>query len=188
MKTKQKILNAALTILMENGFQALTQTRIAEAAGVSQGNLTYHFPTRNDLLKAVVEESKARMSVIRIAELESSTLTWESLEEMMLMLPFSKVMPHLMLALTVARDEDPTLAEWFAHSDLGMRQNFRRLLAKLGCQTDDATLHFMRSAMIGAALIHLQQNSEASADIARSVMKSACSYLKQQVTPLETVQ
>jgi AcrR family transcriptional regulator len=186
VKTKEKILNAALDVLMEHGFQALTQTRVAEVAGVSQGNLTYHFPSRTRLLKAVVEETKVRMSAIRAAELEASSFTWSSLEEIMMSLPLSKTMPHLMLALTVARDEDPTLAEWFAESDQGMRQNFRRLLAKLGYQTDDVTLHFMRSTMIGAALMHLQQNSDASAQVARDVMKTACDYLKQKVTPLAT--
>lgn len=184
MKTKQKILNAALNVLMENGFPALTQTRVAEVAGVSQGNLTYHFPTRTDLLKAVVEESKLRMSAIRSAELEAGTISWASLEDFMMSLPLSKTMPHLMLALTVAKDEDPTLSEWFAQADLGTRQNFRRLLAKFGYQTDEATLHFMRATMMGAALMHMQQNSEVSERVARDVMKMACDYLKQRVTPL----
>lgn len=184
MKTKQKILNAALDVLMENGFPALTQTRIAEVAGVSQGNLTYHFPTRTDLLKAVVEETKARMTAIRAAELEAGSLSWASLENFLMSMPLSKTMPHLMLALTVAKDEDPSLAEWFAQADLGMRQNFRRLLAKFGYQTDEGTLHFMRATMIGAALMHMQQNSEASEQVARGVMKNACDYLKQRVTPL----
>lgn len=188
MKTKQKILNAALDVLMENGFQALTQTRVAEVAGVSQGNLTYHFPTRTDLLKAVVEETKARMTTIRAAELEAGSLSWSSLENFLMSMPLSKTMPHLMLALTVARDEDPSLPEWFAQADLGMRQNFRRLLAKFGYQTDETTLHFMRATMIGAALMHMQQNSEASEQVARGVMKAACDYLKQRVTPLSPEQ
>jgi AcrR family transcriptional regulator len=186
VKTKQKILNAALDVLMEHGFPALTQTRVAEVAGVSQGNLTYHFPTRTALLKAVVEESKLRMTATRAAELEASAPTWESLENFMMKLPLSKTMPPLMLALTVAKDEDPTLAEWFAQADLGMRQNFRRLLAKFGYQTDEATLHFMRATMMGAALMHMQQNSEASEQVARGVMKNACDYLKQRVTPLSS--
>lgn len=186
MKTKQKILNAALDVLMDNGFQALTQTRVAEVAGVSQGNLTYHFPTRTDLLKAVVEESKVRMSAIRAAELESGTFSWSSLENFMISLPLSKTMPHLMLALTVAKDEDPTLTEWFVQADLGMRQNFRQLLAKFGYQTDETTLHFMRATMIGAALMHMQQNSETSERVAREVMKTACDFLKQRVTPLSS--
>lgn len=184
MKTKQKILNAALDVLVENGFQALTQTRVAEVAGVSQGNLTYHFPTRTDLLKAVVEESKERMTVIRAAELEAGTFSWSSLEDFMMSLPLSKTMPHLMLALTVAKDEDPTLAEWFVQADLGMRQNFRLLLAKFGYQTDETTLHFLRATIIGAALMHIQQNSETSERVARAVMKTACDYLKQRVTAL----
>jgi AcrR family transcriptional regulator len=184
VKTKQKILNAALDVLVQHGFQALTQTRVAEVAGVSQGNLTYHFPTRTDLLKAIVEESKERMTVIRAAELEAGTFSWSSLEDFMMSLPLSRTMPHLMLALTVAKNEDPTLAEWFVQADLSMRQNFRLMLAKFGYQTDETTLHFLRATIIGASLMHIQQNSEASEHVARTVMKAACGYLKQRVTAL----
>lgn len=184
MKTKDKILDAALSVLMENGFQALTQTRIAEAANVSQGNLTYHFPTRTDLLKSVVEEIKRRMTAIRKAQFEEKVLDWSVLEDILVSLPLSKNMPQLMLALTVARDEDPSLAEWFANSDLEMRQNLRNLITRIGYQVNEDVLHFMRATLVGAALIHLQQNSETSAAVARSVIKNACTYLKQQATPL----
>ena len=34
MKTKEKILKAALDVLLQEGFPALTQTRVAEVAGV----------------------------------------------------------------------------------------------------------------------------------------------------------
>lgn len=183
MKTKQKILNAALNVLMESGFQTLTQTRVAEVAGVSQGLLTYHFPTRNDLLTAVVEESKTRMGHLRAFE-EEGVLTWSSLEKIMTSFALSSNMPRLMLALTVAGDDDPTLAQWFAESNVQTLHNFRGLLAQLGCQADDATLHFMRATVIGASMIHLQQNSEASERIACTVIKTAFEHLVKSVTPL----
>lgn len=183
MKTKQKILNAALAVLMEGGFPALTQTRVAEAAGVGQGHLTYHFPTRNDLFKAVVEESKARMGYLRAVEQEGA-LSWSSLEEIMTSFALSKNMPRLMLALTVAGDDDPSLADWFAESDRNTRQGFRALIAQLGFQVDDASLHVMRATVIGAAMIHLQQNSEVSEQIARGVIKKAFEQLVGNAIPL----
>lgn len=181
MKTKQKILNAALEVLLENGFQALTQTRVAEVAGIGQGLLTYHFPMRSDLLKAVVEESKTRMS-LRFSE--EGGLSWSSIEETLTSFALSSNTPRLMLALTVAADEDPSLAKWFAEANLQTLQMFRGLLAQLGCQADDTTLYFVRATAIGAAMMHLQQNSKVSEQIARSVIKKAFEQLMASATPL----
>lgn len=51
-KTKDKILTASLRLFNENGYDAVTTARIAEAVGISEGNLWYHFRTKRDLVKA----------------------------------------------------------------------------------------------------------------------------------------
>ena len=51
---RDRILDAALGLLHESGVQHLTQVNVAERAGVRQSHLTYYFPTRRDLLHAVV--------------------------------------------------------------------------------------------------------------------------------------
>lgn len=50
---RDRILNAALAILREDGIQELTQVQVARRAGVRQSHLTYYFPKRHDLLEAV---------------------------------------------------------------------------------------------------------------------------------------
>lgn len=50
---RERILNAALAILREEGIQELTQVRVARRAGVRQSHLTYYFPRRHDLVEAV---------------------------------------------------------------------------------------------------------------------------------------
>jgi AcrR family transcriptional regulator len=50
---REQIVSAALGILHERGVRALVQTRVARAAGVPQGHLTYYFPKKADLLVAV---------------------------------------------------------------------------------------------------------------------------------------
>lgn len=185
MKTKQKILNAALRVLVENGFQALTQTRVAEAAGVSQGNLTYYFPTRNDLLKAVVDESKTQM--VALSASSQAPLTVEALAEITLTMALSKNFRQLMLALTVAGDDDPTLAVWFTETDLNTRQKLRTLLAQMGLDVDESALHLLRATVVGASLIHSQQNTEASEHVARLVIKAAYEQLIQNACPLPSV-
>lgn len=50
---RSQILTAGLTVLGAEGLRELTQTRVAERAGVRQSHLTYYFPTRHDLLEAL---------------------------------------------------------------------------------------------------------------------------------------
>jgi len=183
VKTKDKILNAALDVLLQEGFTALTQTRVAEVAGIRQGLLTYHFPTRSDLLTAVVDESKVRMAEYRNGP-ENGPLTLDSIKEIMTHFALAKTFPRLMLALTVATDEDPSLSSWFVQSDLDTRQKFRGLLKQLGWQVDEAILYSMRATVIGAALINLQQNTAASEKRTRLVIDAAFQHLVSNLKPL----
>jgi AcrR family transcriptional regulator len=182
LKTKQKILNAALSILAEQGYQALTQTRVAAAAGVRQGLLTYHFPTRAALLKAVVEETKAQtMQSLFDAQ---APLTLENLKNCTVKMALSNAFPRMMLALSVAADEDSALGHWFADADRSVRESFRLGLAHLGLQVDELELHGLRAIVVGAALIHLQQNTHASEQVARAVLDRAFTHLLNCAQPL----
>jgi|GEM_PF-4683488 len=51
--TKAKILQSALSLLECKGIQALTQNAVAKDAGIPQGQLTYHYKKRSDLVNAV---------------------------------------------------------------------------------------------------------------------------------------
>jgi AcrR family transcriptional regulator len=55
--TRQLILDKALKIAMDSGLQSVTQTGVAEAAGIRQSLLTYYFPRKSDLLAALLENS-----------------------------------------------------------------------------------------------------------------------------------
>lgn len=54
-KTREQILHAALGIMVEEGYLAMTMRRVADASGMKLGNLTYHFPTREDLVREMLE-------------------------------------------------------------------------------------------------------------------------------------
>lgn len=64
-KTKVKILNAALRLFNQYGIAKVTTRRIATKMKISQGNLTYHFRKRDDILENLyinlVEEIDVRM-------------------------------------------------------------------------------------------------------------------------------
>ena len=52
--TKSKIARAATAILAKEGYRALTMRRVASACDISPGNLTYHFPSVDDLMVAAM--------------------------------------------------------------------------------------------------------------------------------------
>jgi AcrR family transcriptional regulator len=57
---RQRILNAALDIVEQEGVEALTQPRVARTAGVRQSHLTYYFPRKADLFVAFLQAAHER--------------------------------------------------------------------------------------------------------------------------------
>lgn len=51
---RQSVLDAAQSLLVEAGGAALTMRKVSDRAGISLGNLQYHFPKREDLLTALL--------------------------------------------------------------------------------------------------------------------------------------
>lgn len=70
-ETREQILTAALQLLVDEGFRAMTMRRIAAACGMKLGNLTYHFASREDLIQALLE------AVISAYEVEFEPITHE---------------------------------------------------------------------------------------------------------------
>jgi len=54
-KARQKVLDAARRIVESRGAGHLTFETLAEESGVTRGGITYHFRTKEDLLKALIE-------------------------------------------------------------------------------------------------------------------------------------
>lgn len=50
-------LDAASALLLENGYGALSFRRVAERAGMGIGNLQHYFPTKADLIRAMLERA-----------------------------------------------------------------------------------------------------------------------------------
>jgi len=53
--TRNEILDAAEALFGQRGFHRVTMRGVAEAVGISVGNLTYYFPKKTDLANALLE-------------------------------------------------------------------------------------------------------------------------------------
>ena len=75
---RRRILEQTLRLIGEEGIGAVSNRRVASAAGVALGSLTYHFPSQTQLLREAlllyVQEEVERLQVIA-AELRASEPT-----------------------------------------------------------------------------------------------------------------
>ncbi|MDQ0273907.1 TetR/AcrR family transcriptional regulator [Cytobacillus purgationiresistens] len=54
--TKIKIIYAAIKLFNEHGTGAVSTNRIASEAGISPGNLYYHFKNKEDIIRSILQE------------------------------------------------------------------------------------------------------------------------------------
>lgn len=76
---RERILRATLDLIAEDGVAAVTNRRVAAAAEVSLGSLTYHFHSQSQLLREslllyVEQETERREAAARVLEREQATL------------------------------------------------------------------------------------------------------------------
>lgn len=55
LDTRTKIIEAAISELMTRGYANFSQKKVADRLKISPGNLTYHFPSRIDLVAAMID-------------------------------------------------------------------------------------------------------------------------------------
>jgi TetR/AcrR family transcriptional regulator, regulator of cefoperazone and chloramphenicol sensitivity len=75
-ESRQRIINAAVQCIIEEGFYRASTNAIAERAGLSWGVIQYHFGSREALMLAVLEEGCQRLvEDLSTADIEGETLT-----------------------------------------------------------------------------------------------------------------
>jgi AcrR family transcriptional regulator len=63
VRSQAAVLDAAIVLLTNEGYSALSTRAVQQTSGLSRGAFLHHFPTREDLLAATVEELVARRAV-----------------------------------------------------------------------------------------------------------------------------
>ena len=64
----KKIVKAARSILIEEGYAGLTMRKVARRLDISLGNLTYYFAGKDDLLRAVIADLLAEYHEVALRE------------------------------------------------------------------------------------------------------------------------
>ena len=171
MDVRGRILEAALGLLAESGAHALTQPKVARAAGVRQSHLTYYFPTRGELLQAV-----ARHSIDKLAG-QLAHRRRASLAEGIAAGAGDKRRSRVMMGLVAAADRDPVIKRRMRRFVAELRQRMTPLLAANGLATDADSVAFFHSVIVGCAVLQLARDNAEARREARQVLRKASSCI-----------
>lgn len=179
--TRERLLAAALQVLESEGIHALTQTRVAERAALRQSHLTYHFPTRAHLLKAIAEHAAEHAAdgapVVLQGDRLPVPLDLAALKAHLAERVTDARMARVMLALTTASDEDPTLKRWMVEFDERVRATLARGLELTGHAVPAHELALFHATLVGIAVLHSSEGTGESAERARRLVAIAVDRL-----------
>jgi AcrR family transcriptional regulator len=125
MSRYRQILDAAKGCFARRGFDGTTTKSVAAAAGISEGLLFRHFPTKSALYAAILAEAcEADPELVRLLELEPSTRT--------LVILVKEMVHHFLQASERPEQEDVQRIRLLISSHLGDGEFARLLYEKVG--------------------------------------------------------
>jgi AcrR family transcriptional regulator len=132
---RDDLLDAAISVLGERGFHALTHRAVDAAAGLPAGSTSNHFRTRDALLDAVVERFAGRERAIwEEIVARMCPATPQELADAMAVLAREATGPHRTL----------TLARYAILVEAGIHPSLRRQLTATGARVDAYFTNWLR--------------------------------------------
>ncbi|WP_406694204.1 TetR/AcrR family transcriptional regulator [Singulisphaera sp. Ch08] len=77
---RAQIVEAACKVIHRKGIQGASLAEIEQEAGISRGVLTYHFPSKEDIILAVFDATIERLKASAEADFAAAQSGWERLE------------------------------------------------------------------------------------------------------------
>ncbi len=173
VSARDRILHAAVEILNDEGFGALTQTRVAEKAGVRQSHITYYFPVRNDLLRETAAYGCNAMLAVLSGSIDAGTLTLDTARDFFVPDITDRRFARLMCALIVASDEDDRIKPWLASFEEANRERLLEMFQKLGLNITLADIELFHAAYVGAVILDLGDSTGASLVRSTRILQNA---------------
>lgn len=135
-EARARLLAEATKVFSRDGYRAGSLSRIAEAAGLTQQGLLHYFPSKAELLLAVVAERERSTAAV----IEEQSATGSVLDAFVIAVRHNLKEPHLVELMTVLSAESTSPShpthDWFTgrYDDL-----VRRLAAGVAEEQDSGT-------------------------------------------------
>lgn len=132
MKTRDKIIQASITLFNEQGERNVTTNHIAAHLGISPGNLYYHFRNKEDIILSIYEEYARNLLLDTIPKvtndvqpLDTIILYMDAVFQMMMKFRF------FYSNLPVLLDKNPSLREKYVEVQHSIAERVSQLLLSL---------------------------------------------------------
>jgi AcrR family transcriptional regulator len=132
MKTRDKIIQASITLFNEHGERNVTTNHIAAHLGISPGNLYYHFRNKEDIILSIYEEYASNLLLDTIPKVSSEVqpldaiiLYMDAVFQMMMKFRF------FYSNLPVLLDKNPSLREKYVEVQHSIAERVSQLLISL---------------------------------------------------------
>jgi TetR/AcrR family transcriptional regulator, regulator of cefoperazone and chloramphenicol sensitivity len=162
--SRQRVIEAAIACILDQGFYRASSNAIAERAGVSWGVIQYHFGTREALMLAVLEEGARRLNdVLLTAEITGDTVTERVAQYMDILakyygsvdyLAFTQVLVNLTHDPRTSQQTRETMVRIGESANPELRRLQRKVLAGTGIRRP-AVRSLLFHALRGLALSHV---------------------------------
>jgi len=154
--TRQRLLDAALEILDEEGESGLTTVAITRRAGIAQSTFYVHFTDTSDLLHSLVDDlAGERRRLTREARREARATDNEPARRDTYRVPLNDLVAHPRLTrlLLASRGDSSPVGQWSREIHQGSRAALFEDLAAAGLSTETATqqrqVRMIADAIIG---------------------------------------
>ena len=162
--SRQRVIDAAIACIIDQGFYRASSNAIAERAGVTWGVIQYHFGTREALMLAVLEEGTRRLNdIVVTAEITGETVTERVAQYMDILvkyygstdyLAFSQVLINLTHDPRTSRQTRETMARIGESVNPELNRLQRKVLAGTGIRRQ-AVRSLLFHSLRGLALSHV---------------------------------
>jgi AcrR family transcriptional regulator len=150
---RSRILTAGVAVLRKHGYAGFTQPKVAKLAGVRQSHLTYYFPTRVDLVKAVARVAVDRQLAAIDALLEVGSA--KAASGLIANVTVRQENTRVIMALAQASDDEPALHDLFHELADGIILRVGKMLGNLGIKPIDEHRFLLHALWVGMAVINL---------------------------------
>lgn len=170
-----RIIAAGLDLLRREGLLALTQPRVAKAAGIRQSHLTYYFPTRSALIEAIA----AAVANGLIAGFDAALAARGPAARAKGFARIgSKEQTRLLLALVLAADREKSVRRLFRAVTKAVRARIAAAMASEGAPAAADAVALFHALCIGLAVLDLARDEPQSRREVETATRAALSQLQ----------
>jgi AcrR family transcriptional regulator len=162
--SRQRVIDAAIACILDQGFYRASTNAIAERAGVSWGVIQYHFGNRETLMLAVLQEGTRRLNdILLAADITGDAIAERVAQYMDILakyygsvdyLAFTQVLTNLAHDPRTSQQTRETMARISESANPELRRLQRKVLAGTGVRRP-AVRSLLFHSLRGLALSHV---------------------------------